>query len=140
MELAYRYLMNKRGSKGKEINYDKMKMAQYLLPNNQLEVKEQQKFFEIRNKMTNIPNNFSRKNDNKCLCGQIENMEHVYNCKFLNGEEANIKYEKIYQENVDDLKIVLKRFEQNMNKREQQYHEIQKCDPPASVVYESGNG
>ena len=65
IELAYKYLMNKRGSKGKEINYDKMKMAQYLLPNNQLEVKEQQIFFEIRNKMTNITNNFVRKNTAK---------------------------------------------------------------------------
>ena len=89
--------MNKQGSKGKKIEYDQIKMAQYLLPNNQLEVKEQRKCFEIRNKMTNIPNIFSRKNDLKCLCGQPENMEHVYNCKFLNSEEVNTKYEKIYE-------------------------------------------
>ena len=53
-------------------------MGQYLQPNNQLEVKEHQKFFEIRNKMTNIPNNFSRKNYIKCLCGQTENIEQVF--------------------------------------------------------------
>ena len=89
--------MNKQGSKGKKIEYDQIKMAQYLLPNNQLEVKEQRKCFEIRNKMTNIPNIFSRKNDLKCLCGQPENMEHIFNGKFLNSEEVNTKYEKIYE-------------------------------------------
>ena len=65
IELGFNYLMNKRGSKGKEIEYDKIGMAQYLQPNNQLEVKEQRKIFEIRNRMTNIPNNFSRKRDLK---------------------------------------------------------------------------
>ena len=140
IELGFNYLMNKRGSKGKEIEYDKIRMAQYLQPNNQLEVKEQMKIFEIRNRMTNIPNNFSRKNDVKCHCGQPENMEHVYNCKFLSSEEVNVKFKKIYEENVDDLKTILKRFEQNMNNRDKQYHVIQKCDPPVSVVYESGNG
>ena len=43
-------------------------------------------------------------------------------------------------ENVDDLTNILKRFEQNINTRDKQYHVIQKCDPPVSVVYESGNG
>ena len=140
IELGFNYLMNKRGSKGKEIEYDKIGMAQYLQPNNQLEVKEQRKIFEIRNRMTNIPNNFSRKNDVKCLCGQTEDMEHVYNCKILSSEEVNVKYEKIFEENVDNLKTILKRFEQNMNNRDKQYHVIQKCDPTVSVVYESGNG
>ena len=41
--------------------------------------------------MTNIPNKFSRKNEVKCLCGQTENMEHIYNCKFLSSEEVNVK-------------------------------------------------
>ena len=132
--------MSKRGSKGREIEYDRIQMAQYLLPNDQLEIKEQRKIFEMRNKMTNIPNNFSSKSEIKCLCGQIEQMEHIYNCKFLNSEEEKIKYEKVYQENVDNLKIILKRFEQNCNKREKISHVIQKCDPPVSVVNGSGNG
>ena len=78
--------------------------------------------------------------DLKCLCGQTENMEHIYNCKLLNSEQVNIQSEKIYEENVDDLKNILNRVEQNMNTRDKQYHVIQKCDPPVSVVYESGNG
>ena len=45
IELGFNYLMNKRGSKGKEIEYDKIGMAQYLQPNNQLEVKEKRKIF-----------------------------------------------------------------------------------------------
>ena len=77
--------MNKRGSKGKEIEYARTQMAQYLLPNDQLEVKEQRKIFEMRNKMTNIPDNFSTKSEIKCICGKIEKMEHIYNCKFLDS-------------------------------------------------------
>ena len=33
-ELAYKYLMNRRGSKGKEIEYKSIQMPQYLQPNN----------------------------------------------------------------------------------------------------------
>ena len=140
MELAYKYLMNKRGSKGKEIKYDRIQMAQYLLPNDQLEVKEQRKIFEMRNKMTNIPDNFSTKSEMKCICGEIERMEHIYNCKFLDSEKQKIKYEKIYQGNVNDMKMIVKQFEKNMNKREKYSHVIQKCDPPVSVVNGTGIG
>ena len=94
----------------------------------------------MRNKMTNIPDNFSTKSEIKCICGQIEKMEHIYNCKFLDSEEQKIKYENIYQGNVNNLKSIVKRFEQNMNKREKNCHVIQKCDPPVFVVNGTGNG
>ena len=73
-ELAFQYLMNKRGTKGKEIEYRKVQMSQYLLPNTQLEIQDQKKIFEIRNRMTNISENFSKQNQNeiKCIWGEHE--------------------------------------------------------------------
>ena len=71
-ELAFKYLMNKRGIKGKEIEYRKIQMSQYLLPNAQLEIQDQKKIFEIRNRMTNISENYSKQSQNemKCICGE----------------------------------------------------------------------
>ena len=58
-ELAFKYLMNKRRTKGKEIDYTRIQMSDYLLPNNQLEIEDQKQIFELRNKMTNIRTNSS---------------------------------------------------------------------------------
>ena len=94
-ELAFQYLMNKRRTKGKEIQYQKLQMSQYFLPNNQLEIEEQKKVFELGNRMTNISINYSKQNQNKtkCICGEYETMEHIYYCKQLNNFEpkANMR-------------------------------------------------
>ena len=141
-ELAFQYLMNKRGTKGKEIQYLKLQMSQYFLPNNQLEIEEQKKVFELRNKMTNIPINYSKQNQNKikCICGEYETMEHIYYCKQLNNLDTKEKYENIYGGNTRNMKMILKRFEQNMNRRNEHHQAILNCDPPSSVCYEFGNG
>ena len=83
-ELAFKYLMKKRGTKGKEIEYRKIQMSQYLLPNTQLEIQDQKKIFEIvRNRMKNISENYSKQiqNEMKCICGEQETMRHIYYCK-----------------------------------------------------------
>ena len=141
-ELAFRYLMNKRRTKGKEITYNNIQMSQYLLPNNQLEIQDQKKIFEMRNRMTDIPENYPTKNKEKsnCICGERETMEHIYNCMTLNNTEIKVKYENIFEGNVRNMKIILNRFEQNMNKRKEHLHVIQNCDPPNSELSEFGNG
>ena len=141
-ELAFEYLMKKTCTKGKEITYNNIQMSQYLLPNNQLEIQDQKKIFEMRNRMTNIPLNYPSKYQQKsnCICGEKETMEHIYICKKLSNIEIKIKYENIYEGNVQNMKIILNRFEQNMNKRKENLHVIKNCDPPNSVLYEFGNG
>ena len=132
-EFAFKYLISKRGKKGKEIEYRNIEMAQYLLPNNQLNIKEQTKIFEMRNKMTNIPSNFTKKEtENKCKCGENESMEHIYSCKTLNRKEIETKYENVYRGNVNNLKKIVQRFEETMLEREKKHHVILNCDPPAS--------
>ena len=54
-EKALQYLLMKRGSKGKEIVYQNLKMAEYLLPNNEsLSISEKRYIFAIRNRMVKI--------------------------------------------------------------------------------------
>ena len=96
-ELAFTYLMNKRGSKGKEIIYPAIKMSKYLLPNDNLTIKEQRKIFLLRNKMNNIPANYSATSDNmaKCICDKREeDNEHLYYCEYLNKVKPLDKFIK----------------------------------------------
>ena len=45
--------------------------------------------------MTNIPANFPKNRElSKCVCGQPENMTHIYECKILNSDEQKTQYKK----------------------------------------------
>ena len=138
--------MAKRGSKGQEISYTELGMSEYLLPNDNLNIENQRKIFSMRNRMEKIPANFSSKKENriKCTsCEEYEDMEHIYNCEYLNFEKPSEKYEKIFTGNIHEQKRVLERFEKNMDRREKRgesTHEIQLCDPPVSILFEFGNG
>ena len=60
---AFSYLIKKIRNKGKEIDYQELSMEEYLLPENRtLSIIEKQKLFEMKNKMTKIPSNFSKSN------------------------------------------------------------------------------
>ena len=58
-ERALEYLVEKQGSKGQEISWKELKMADYLLPSNQnISLDEQRSIFAIRNIMVIIPQIF----------------------------------------------------------------------------------
>ena len=63
-EIAFEYLMKKRGKKGSEIIYPAIQMADYLLPNNQLTIEEERQVFSIRNKMVKIFSNLTSRENN----------------------------------------------------------------------------
>jgi hypothetical protein len=46
-------------------------------------------------------------------------MNHVYECKMLNRDEPLMEYNSIYTNNIEVIKVVHKRFEQNLEKGEQ---------------------
>ena len=144
-EKALEYLLNKQGSKGSQIIYSKMKMADYLYPNDQLSITEQRRIFSIRNKMVaDIPANFcsKEKNTNICICKMKEDIEHIYNCKILNKIEPKVKYEMIYSENINQQKLIMKRLENNMKTRNEQKNLNEPCDPldPLYSHVENSNG
>ena len=78
-ENALKYLISKQGKKGKEIKYDSLEMADYLKPTNEkLSICEKQEMFSVRNRMTEISDNFSKNyEENTCICGENENMHHI---------------------------------------------------------------
>ena len=118
-------------------------MSEYLLPNNhELTIDSQRNLFAIRNRMVNIPSNFSSKQNNlsKCFCGETEDMEHIYYCKYINSEETEGKYENLFCGNMNEQKIVFRRFEQNLENRKE-YSNIKICDneegKPDQVIHDS---
>ena len=51
--------------------------------------------------MTNIPSNFGNKKE-KCRCGEIETMQHIYSSQLLSEKEIEISYayDKLYNGNL----------------------------------------
>jgi hypothetical protein len=90
---AFTYLTVKQRSKGGDISYSDLHMAEYLMPNSNIQSNTvKREIFAIRNKMANIPANYSSsKIEHKCKCGMREDMEHVYTCVMLNSEKNSCK-------------------------------------------------
>ena len=90
---AFNYLLNKRGSKGQEIIYNRLEMAEYLMPsNNMINIEDKQNIFAIRNRMVDIGNNFGR--NQKCVvCEESEKMSHIYECQYLNTKTKEISFD-----------------------------------------------
>ena len=138
---ALQYLLGKRGSKGKQICYDKLEMAEYLLPHNkEMNNEEKQNTFAIRNGMVELPDNYGKVET--CICGKKEDMKHVYSCNMLSKEEIEIQYENIYNGNIYKQRKVLKRFEENLKKRNFMKLSKVPCDQNIGPLscYQSSNG
>ena len=109
---ALKYLKEKQKSKGSEICYANIEMADYLLPENDLlTIDEKQQLFAVRNRMTEIASNFPKPGSKPtCLCGAEENMKHIFNCKIFNEErEESEEYENIFNGSLtQQIKIFIK--------------------------------
>ena len=126
---ALEYLLSKRGSKGLEIRYKTLEISEYLLPfNNRLNIEEKRKLFETRNRMTRIPYNFGKK-DEKCFCGKIESISHIYECKSVNQLEPIIPYNEIYNGNLNNQIEIFRRLEISLENRIEMKTNISPCDP-----------
>ena len=118
---ALKYLKGKQKSKGGEISYPDIEMADYLLPSNDaLTVENKQKLFSIRNRMIDIPSNFQKSDEKSlCFCGEQENMKHVFDCEILNeGKPISENYENVFNGNIGTQIRIFRQFEENLKKRE----------------------
>ena len=118
-ENALKYLLGKRKSKGKEIIYPDLEMADYLHPTNEkLSIEEKRNLFSIRNRMVDICSNFSKSEVKPtCVCGEIESMKHIYICEILNEKKVQSEvYENIYNGNTRKQIEVFRKFDENLNK------------------------
>ena len=96
-------------------------MAEYLLPsNNTLNIVQKQKLFAVRNRMIEISSNFCSSDIiHACVCGEAENMKHIYICKLLNeGKQPKDEYENIFNGNITMQIEIFRKFETNMRKHE----------------------
>ena len=109
------YLLGKQGQKGKEISYSILEMSEYLQPSNlALTIEQKREMFSNRNRIIDIPQNFPGKNiHNKCVCGETEEMIHIYNCERLEKSETNLPYEKIFNGNMKQQIEVFNIFKEN---------------------------
>ena len=145
---AFEYLIRNRRSKGHEIEYTELRMAEYLTPGYEnVTIKDQRNIFAMRNRMVEIKENFRKgKQAEKCACGLLESMKHIYTCTFYNKEhKIEIEYEEIFKENVQKQLKVSKIFYQKFEERVKHKiaieqtdipHVIQLCDP-LSLLSES---
>ena len=137
-ENALKYLNKKKGSKGKEIEYNGLEMAEYFMPyGDELTIEDKQYIFSIRNRMVDIGANYGK--SESCFCGADENMLHVYTCKHLNVEETNVPYENIHTGNLREIVEVFRRFEENMRIREKIKTNKNKVNKPPCDQYDPLN-
>ena len=131
-ESARKYLLEKQGKKGSDISFSSLEMSLYLQPfNNTLTIEQKREMFSIRNKMVKIPANFSSNCEEKCVCGEKEEMQHIYECKkFCDNEVPTIPYTKIYNGNLKEQITVYKKFSK---KYEDKRAEERTMSPKGSV-------
>ena len=72
--------------------------------------------FEHRNRMTKIPYNIGNKEE-KCVCGNLETISHIYSCKFLNKKEFKIQYNEFYNGNLEQQIEIFRRLEKSLEIR-----------------------
>ena len=115
-EVAFKYLLTKIKSKGKEIMFGKKLQCQsYLCPNVLLTLQEQRDIFSYRSRMNQLEYNFPGRNpvNEKCKCGAaIENI-HLYECKILNSCERRVSYDKIFSGRLIEMKNIINILTEN---------------------------
>ena len=96
-------MIEKRKTKGKEIEYEKLEMAEYLTPiKRKMTIENKRIMFSVRNRMVDIKSNFKQgSSEQKCICGQNETMEHIWICDKVNSKEIKKEnYSQIFNGNL----------------------------------------
>ena len=118
-EESLRYLLSKRKYKGSEINYNSLETSEYLLPNDFITTKEDQRLlFSLRNKMYRLSDDYHNDNNTLCICYQPEDLPHIYECKMLNENKLLVDYSRIYNGTIREQNQVLRRIKESLKKRE----------------------
>ena len=117
---AFEYLLDKqkKGKKGKLISYKQIEMADYLLPECTISVKNKTDLFAFRCEMNQIPNNFGKEELCEQSCQELMNNEHLLNCVHLNeGKHNQLQLEQLRNGDISDKIDVLKKLQDNSSRR-----------------------
>ena len=110
-------------------------MADYLSPNNTgSTISEKQDMFSVLNRMVKTSYNFPQNQNIENCCGQVRDMEHIYNFKLLNTEEAIIPYRYLFSGNLGQQVSVYKRFRYNFEESEKLKRETKKDDNCSQAI------
>ena len=119
-------LMKKTHSKMDNLNYDQLKIQNYLKTDSKMTNDEKQLLFRMRTRMTDVKLNFKNKYvDHLCLLGQIEeeSQSHLMECLILKDkcealkENMEVEYKDIYKNNTKQQKAI-KLFKEIWNTRD----------------------
>ena len=120
------YLMKEKQSKSKmtNLNYNELKIKQYLI-SSKLNLRKKQMLFKLRTRMMSTPENFGL--DRLCKICEIERdtTNHVLSCIFLKGEVPEVLgldidlSKGVYSDDIDKNISFLKIFEKMWRKREE---------------------
>ena len=97
-------------------------MQKYLKPNKIATIEESQEIFKMRSKVTDVKGNFKGKYDSiECnFCNEDELQKHFMECKVINENKKHenfLKYEDIFEQNVQNQVKIARKFLENMNIR-----------------------
>ena len=109
-------------SKVMNLKHKTLQMQKYLKPNKIATLEESQEIFKMRSKVTDVKGNFKGKYDSiECnFCNEEELQNHIMECKIINENEKYekfLKYEDIFEQNVQKQVKIVRKFLENMNIR-----------------------
>ena len=113
---AFQYLKSTIRTKGKEIQYDRFKISEYLLPNQYLSVDDKKLVFSLRSQCFMITDNENNEVIEKCICDANMDILHLYTCNKLNENSIIIEYRRIYDDKIPEIKIIVNRIKQSLKK------------------------
>ena len=126
MKAAFAFLLKQKEklSKGKEIQYNQLKLQNYLKSGNNLSVEQMRIIFMIRSRNLPVKRNFSKQfPDTKCVIPQCQGQDsqiHLFYCECI--DNTNIistlhtsEYSDIFSENIIkqtlSMQILMKKYE-----------------------------
>ena len=113
-ECAFQYLTSQIKNKGKEIIYEQIKMAEYLLPNDVLSIEDQKLIFSLRSQSFQIIDEDSKITIENCICSAKLDILHLYACTELNEDTICVNFDNIYNDKISEKKIIVTRIRQSL--------------------------
>ena len=120
-QAAFNYLTEKqrKGSKGRDIQYNSLEMADYLHPQANMSLEDQREIFSVRCRTNDLGANRGIIEYCETKCGEILNNSHIFQCKILNIQEKTCDIKYVLNGYIVEKKKHLQIWRDNIKKREE---------------------
>ena len=117
---AFKYLVSKIKSKGKEMKYKSHFQCQGCLkPNSILTLHDQRTKFSFRARMIYLTYNFQENRRLQyCKCESLMTNSHLYDCKILNHIERKVPYNRLFEGRLCEMKYIVNILMENQKNLE----------------------